>query len=154
MIRWTGFFLIVCSGGLWGEFFLARRRKQIRDIQTGIRLVRFLTWELRHHPEQMTELPGRLTAQEEWSGYLGKEIRYLDQLQVPTTLPKGIRRFLKGCFSALGHQEAEISLRQLEQALHWMEEMEAERRQTLARDTRLYRPLGFSGGLALAILLL
>lgn len=154
MIRLTGFFLIVCSGGLWGEFFLARRRKQIRDIQTGIRLVQFLVWELRHNPEQMMELPERLMAQGAWPGYLEGNIDYLDQLQIPATLPKGDRQRLENCFANLGRQEAESSLGELEQALHWLGELEAERRQILARDARLYRPLGFSGGLALAILLL
>lgn len=154
MIRGIGFLLILCCGGLWGEFFLAKRRRQIRDIQTGIRLVYFLVWELGNHPEQMVNLPAQLAVQGEWPGYLKGIPDYLDQLSVPETLPRGDRQRLQQCFSHLGHQEAAASLRELEQALHWLEELEQERREALGRDNRLYRPVGLCFGMVLGILLL
>lgn len=154
MIRIIGFFLVFGSGGLWGELLLARQRKQIRDIQTGKRLIQLLIWELGQHPEKMADLPGRLAVQGEWEGYLGERMGYLDQLKVPGTLPKGVRECLEGCFKRLGNQEAAASLQDLEDANHWLEELEKERRQTLERDGRLYRPVGLCCGLALAIFLL
>lgn len=154
MIRVSGFLLLVCWGGLGGEYLLSRQRRALGDMETGIRLLELLIWEFGHHPDEIGHLPGQLAQETCWNRYLPREFRFLDQLLAPDTLPPGARVRLSQCFASLGHQEAAASVRAMEQTLHWMEVLRQNRQQRLVRDSRLYRPMGFCCGLALAILLL
>ena len=154
MIRFIGAAIVFSCGGLWGEWLLFRRRKKIENIHAGIQLVSFLAWELEHHPGTIDSLPGQLVREDRWSEYTGKKISYLDELQVPSTLPKSGRVRLRECFKNLGRKEGEESVQELKQTLHWLEEMEKTEMDSYKRESRLYRPVGFSAGLALAILLL